>query len=45
MSRFELKNPQTDSITVVHLRPDQESEKKHFVDAVSSTGYPLLALL
>lgn len=33
VSRFELKNPQTDSITVVHLRPDQESEKKHFVDA------------
>ncbi|EGD73528.1 eukaryotic peptide chain release factor subunit [Salpingoeca rosetta] len=32
VSRFELKNPSTEAITVVHLRPDQEQEKSHFVD-------------
>eukprot|EP01147_Barroeca_monosierra_P002962 gene2962-5763_t len=32
ITRFELKNSVKDTITVVYLRPDQEQERKHFVD-------------
>lgn len=39
ITRYTLKNPQTEEVKVIHLNPNQAKDSKHFVDKTTDTKY------